>query len=38
VVEVALIRRARFQVLIGDGRTHLFAVEGGRWRREATND
>jgi error-prone DNA polymerase len=38
VVEVALIRRARCQVLTGDGPAHLLAVEGGRWRREATND
>lgn len=28
-------RRARFQVVTGDGRAHLLVVEGGRWHVEA---
>jgi protein ImuB len=31
-------RRARFQVVVGDGRAHLLSVEGGRWWVEATYD
>ncbi len=31
-------RRARFQIVRGDGTAHLVAVEGGRWWVEATYD
>ena len=31
-------RRARFQVVVGEGRAHLLSVEGGRWWIEATYD
>jgi protein ImuB len=31
-------RRARWQVITADGRAHLLALEGGRWRVEATYD
>ncbi|MGH9127025.1 MAG: DNA polymerase Y family protein [Acidimicrobiales bacterium] len=31
-------RRARFQVVLGDGSAHLVALESGRWRLEATFD
>ncbi|MFF5262700.1 DNA polymerase Y family protein [Actinomadura viridis] len=31
-------RRARFQVVTGDGRAYLLAVEGGRWHVEAVYD
>ena len=31
-------RRARFQVLLGDGGAHLLAIESGEWWLEATYD
>ena len=31
-------RRARFQIVTGDGRAHLLVVEGGRWHVEAGYD
>ncbi len=31
-------RRARFQIVTGDGRAYLFVVEGGRWQVEAGYD
>ena len=31
-------RRARLQVVTADGVAHLLALEGGRWRTEATYD
>jgi protein ImuB len=31
-------RRARFQIITGDGRAHLLVVEGGRWHVEAGYD